>query len=159
MNIKTGLGQDSHRFDEKKQKPFILGGIEIDFDKSLSGNSDADVVLHAITNAISSISGQNIIGERSDYLCKKKGITDSSVYLKEALDTLNYGRISNIAIAIECLKPRLSGHIDKMKKKIAELLNMNSRDIGITVTSGEGLTEFGRGNGIQAFVTLTHISE
>ncbi|HPQ19759.1 MAG TPA: 2-C-methyl-D-erythritol 2,4-cyclodiphosphate synthase, partial [bacterium] len=67
MEVKTGIGQDSHKFvSAKKEKPLILGGIIFEGEKGLEGNSDADVVLHSITNAISGITGKNILGEISD---------------------------------------------------------------------------------------------
>ena len=86
MRVKVGIGQDSHRFDgEGKDKSLILGGIEIPSGLSLQGNSDADVVLHALCNAISGISGKTIIGPYADKLCREQGITDSAEYIKEAL--------------------------------------------------------------------------
>lgn len=155
MIFKTGLGQDSHKFDLQKGKPLILGGVKIDSDYSLSGNSDADVVLHALTNAVSCITGKNIIGKYSDQLCNEEGITDSAVYLEHGLRDLNDHKIVNIAISIECKTPFISPHIDKMKERISELTHVSFSNIGITATSGEGLTEFGRGKGIQAIVIIT----
>ena len=86
VKIKTGLGLDSHRFheDPSVEKALILGGMEFESELSLKGNSDADVVLHAITDAISSITGNTIIGAKADELCQK-GSTDSREYLKLAL--------------------------------------------------------------------------
>ena len=69
--IKVGIGQDSHRFEEKPSgKPLVLGGLIIPRHKALDGNSDADVVLHALTNAISSVTGVNILGKIADDMCK-----------------------------------------------------------------------------------------
>ena len=62
MTAKTGIGQDSHTFEEVSGKPLILAGIKLDHPMGLKGNSDADVVLHSITNAVSSITGKNILG-------------------------------------------------------------------------------------------------
>jgi len=154
MTEKTGIGQDSHAFEEVPGKPLILGGIKLDHPIGLKGNSDADVVLHSITNAISSITGINILGSVSDQLCQV-GVTDSSNYLKLALDDLGDWKISHIAIAIECLKPRISPQIDSMKKSIAKLCHINKTDVGITATTGEGLTAFGKGEGIQAITIIT----
>ena len=87
--IKVGLGQDSHAFDfDDKKKKFILAGINIKGVPPLKGNSDADVVLHAITNAFSSISGVPILGDIACELCLKQGILDSKVYLQKSLDLL-----------------------------------------------------------------------
>lgn len=155
MKIRTGLGQDSHRFLElaDPKRPLILGGVEFD-GLPLSGNSDADVVLHAVTNAISSVTGVNVIGKTADEMCKR-GITDSSEYLRVALEHMGDLRISHLAISIECLKPKISPSIDAMKAKLAELLGIEARDVGITATTGEGLTGMGRGEGVQVLAILT----
>jgi len=154
MTAKTGIGQDSHAFEEAPGKPLILAGIRLDHPIGLKGNSDADVVLHSITNAISSITGSNILGSVADQLCQE-GVTDSSNYLKLALDDLGDWKISHIAIVIECLKPKISPQIDSMKKSIAKLCHINKTDVGITATTGEGLTAFGKGEGIQAITIVT----
>jgi len=154
--IKTGLGQDSHRFDtDNPNKPLMLAGIQIeDGTPGLLGNSDADVVLHAVTNAISGISGVNILGKISDELCQQ-GFTDSSVYLNRALHTLGNLEIQHVSISLECQYPKISPHIAAMKQNLARLLDIRLRDVGITATSGEGLTAFGRGEGIQALVIIS----
>ena len=154
MTTKTGIGQDSHAFDEAPGKPLILAGIKLDHPIGLKGNSDADVVLHSITNAISSITGSNILGSVADQLCQE-GVTDSSEYLKLALSDLRDWEINHIAIAIECLNPIISPQIDSMKKNIAKLCHIDKNDIGITATTGEGLTAFGKGEGIQAITIIT----
>jgi 2-C-methyl-D-erythritol 2,4-cyclodiphosphate synthase len=150
---KTGIGQDSHRFEhEGSKKPLVLGGIHIPGCPGLLGNSDADVVLHALTNAISGISGENIIGRISDTMCLEQGITDSAEYVKVALRTLGALRITHVSVAIEGKRPHMASHIETMKKSMAGLLGLTPGDVGITATSGEGLTAFGRGEGLQAFV-------
>jgi len=154
--IKTAIGQDSHRFeDPQSNKPLVLGGITIDGHPGLQGNSDADVVLHAITNAVSGISGVNILGGISDQLCLSEGITDSTVYLQKALETLQGYTITHLSLTIEAKRPKFAPHIESMKKSIGALLQVAPEDIGITATTGEGLTDFGRGLGIQVFVIIT----
>ncbi len=153
MKIKTGLGQDSHAF-ENNNKPLILAGIVFDNEQGLRANSDGDVVLHAITNSISSITGVNILGKKADDLCQQ-GITDSSEYLLLALQDLSAWDIQHLSISIECLNPKISPNIEKMKSSLAKLINISTSDIGITATTGEGLSEFGKGNGIQVLSLLT----
>ena len=143
MTEKTGIGQDSHAFEETPGKPLILAGIKLNHPIGLKGNSDADVILHSITNAVSSITGNNILGSVADQLCQD-GVTDSSNFLKLALDDLEDWKISHIAISIECLKPKISPQIDLMKKNIAKLCHINKTDVGITASTGEGLTAFGK---------------
>jgi len=159
MKIKTGLGQDSHKFDKRNStKKLLLGNVLFEGHPSLKGNSDADVVLHSLTNAISGITGKNILGKIADQMCLEQGITDSRVYLKEACKYLAPYKISSVSISIECLTPKISDKIDQMKKSIADLLNISFEDIGITATSGEGLSDFGKGLGIQVLSIITATS-
>ena len=158
MRFKTGLGQDSHRFETKdSSKPCIIGGVYFEDQPGFKANSDGDVVYHAICNAISSITGVLILGGIADELCLKDGITNSEVYLKEAFITLqNEGlHISHVAISIEAKKPSFKEHIQSMKENIAKVLDISPKDVGITATSGEGLSDYGCGDGVQAFCVLS----
>lgn len=153
--VKVSIGQDSHAFDKDYTKPLILAGVKFDEEMTLRANSDGDVVLHAITNAVSGISGHNILGKIADDMCKS-GIIDSKEYLKEALKYMPEGsEINHVSLTIEALKPKLASKIDDMKASIASLLGIRVSDVGITATTGEGLTAFGQGLGIQVFVVLT----
>ncbi|MBN1603222.1 MAG: 2-C-methyl-D-erythritol 2,4-cyclodiphosphate synthase [Chitinispirillaceae bacterium] len=152
----SAIGQDSHRFEPVgSSKPLILGGVQLTGQRGMMGNSDADVVLHAITNAVSGISGVNILGKVSDDLCLKQGITDSRVYLSEAMKTLGEWKLSHVSISIEARRPHLAEHIQEIRNSIAALLSLAVEHIGLTATSGEGLTEFGKGEGIQVFVIVS----
>ena len=152
--MKVAIGQDSHRFGfESKNKNLILGGVEFEGETPLLGNSDADVVLHAITNAISGITCTNILGKIADDMCKS-GITDSEEYVKEALKYLNE-KIVHLSISIECKTPKITPKIPPMRKNISRILDIPENSIGITATTGEGLTEFGKGNGISVFACIT----
>lgn len=154
--IRVAIGQDSHRFtEENTDKKLILGGIPMEGCPGLLGNSDADVVLHALINAISGITCVNILGKIADDLCLKEGITDSRIYLEKALATMKDQKIIHVSISIEALRPKLSPHIDEMREKIAGLLDIDNNSVGITATTGEGLTEFGIGKGIFCTVILT----
>ncbi len=154
--MKVGIGQDSHRFDfEDDTKKLVLGGVVFEGCPPLQGNSDADVVLHSITNAISGVTCVNILGKISDDMCFKQGITDSREYLREALKYLNHGRIVHVSISIECLIPKITPKIGEMRQSIAKLLDIPENCVGITATTGEGLTQFGQGKGIQVFSCVT----
>jgi 2-C-methyl-D-erythritol 2,4-cyclodiphosphate synthase len=160
MRIKTGLGQDSHRFDfQNKIKQLQLGGVIFDGEPPLQGNSDADVVLHALCNAISGITGVNILGAITDALCLKQGITDSRLYVREALKHLKDWQICHVSYSIECQTPKITPKISEMKREIGELLGLETENIGITATTGEGLTTFGRGEGIQVLCIITATKE
>ncbi len=153
MKFKTGLGQDSHAFDNNG-KALLLAHVDFQHDQGLCANSDGDVVLHALTNAVSSITGKNILGSIADELCQQ-GITDSREYLKLALKDLSTWKVQHIAISIECLTPKISPLIGKMKNNISQLFNISTDDIGITATTGEGLTSFGQGKGIQVLCIIS----
>jgi 2-C-methyl-D-erythritol 2,4-cyclodiphosphate synthase len=154
--FKSGIGQDSHRFeDEGSIKPLMIGGARIPGCPGLLGNSDADVVLHAIINAISGISGRNILGKISDDMCLRQGITDSKDYLEKAMESLGNYRISHVSVALEGKRPRFEPYIGKIKESLAKLLAIQPSDVGITATTGEGLTAFGRGEGLQAFAIVS----
>lgn len=152
--MKVAIGQDSHRIEKSEQeKEIILGGIIFQEKFSIVANSDGDVVLHAITNAVSGITGKNILGKITDDMCKS-GITNSEEYLKEALKYLNE-KIIHISISIECLIPKINPKVEEMRKNVARILKIEKDNVGITATTGEHLTECGKGNGISVFACLT----
>jgi 2-C-methyl-D-erythritol 2,4-cyclodiphosphate synthase len=154
--FKAALGQDSHRFEAARfAKPLMLGGIVVHGCPGLKGNSDADVVLHAVTNAVSGISGKNILGRVADRMCLDQGISDSRAFLKKAIATLGPYRLVHVSVCIEGKRPKLARHLPAMRKSLARLCSLSVRDIGITATTGEGLTAFGRGLGIQAFAVVS----
>lgn len=156
MGIKVGIGQDSHRIRETREKPFVLGGVTFDEPFCLEGNSDSDVILHAITNAISGVTGKPVLGPVADKLCKA-GDTDSATYLKVALDDLGAigYRVGHVSVTLECARPKILPKLEAIRARVAELLGVTVADVGITATTGEGLTDFGKGLGIQAFAVLT----
>ncbi len=152
----VGIGQDSHKFDfEDTNKKLILGGVVFEDCPPLDGNSDADVILHSITNAISGVTCVNILGPISDDLCLNKGIKDSRVYLQEAIKYLNGRKIVHLSISIECKIPKITPKIPEIRKSISALLGIPENSVGITATTGEGLTQFGQGKGIQVFSCIT----
>lgn len=152
--MKVAIGQDSHKIDlENPDKKLLLGGVEFEENYSLLGNSDADVVLHAITNAVSGITCQNILGKVADDMCQK-GIKNSEIYLQKALQYLNE-KIVHLSLSIECKKPKIAPKIEEMRANLASILNLEPTSIGITATSGEGLTECGKGSGISVFACIT----
>lgn len=157
---RSAIGQDSHRFEldpgsVRYRKPLILAGVLIPDIEGLEGNSDADVVYHALTNAVSGISCVNVLGKISDEMCLERMITDSRAYLEYALDTLGEFTPVHISFTIECKRPKITPWIGSMRKNIAHVTGLPENSIGITATSGEGLTDFGKGLGIQVFCILT----
>lgn len=153
--MKVAIGQDSHRFDltGKSGKPLIMAGVVFEGETPFEANSDGDVVLHAVTRAISGITTVDILGARTKGWIKE-GILDSRYYLREALKELE-GEVAHLSISIECSRPRITPHIPAMRSSLAGLLNTDEKNIGITATSGEGLTDFGRGLGVNVFAVIT----
>lgn len=156
MIVRTGIGQDSHRFlPSDSSKPCVIGGLIFEDAPGFNANSDGDIVLHAICNAISSLTGILILGNIADDLCLKDGITDSEIYLIEAIKTLGNQRITHVAVTIEAKKPKFKHRIVEMRQNIARIMQLDISQVGITATSGEGLTDFGCGDGVQAFAIVT----
>ena len=157
--FRTGLGRASHRFlSPESLKPCLIGGIIFDEVPGLAADSDGDVVYHAICNAISSLSGVPILEGIAKDLCRKDGITDSQVYLEKAIHTLGKQQIVHVALALEGKRPSFEDRIEEMRQKIAKVLHLCKEEVGITATSGDGLTDFGCGDGIEALCILTTCS-
>ncbi|HHW93981.1 MAG TPA: 2-C-methyl-D-erythritol 2,4-cyclodiphosphate synthase [Clostridiaceae bacterium] len=159
----SAIGQDSHRFmsEEETKATGIalkLGGLTIPGYPALEGNSDADVVLHALTNAISGLTGVRILGAVADELVKY-GITDSSVYVERALKVLCGMRLVHLSFSIEAKRPHLASFIEPMREHIANLTGLSVDHVAITATSGEELTAFGRGEAIQCFCIASAVLE
>lgn len=155
-NFRIGFGQDSHAFSKNKNKKLVLGGYVIENETGMEADSDGDVILHALFNAIS-----QAIAERSlDYYANEmfaKGVIDSKEYLKVILNKLKEKnmKINNIGIMIEAKKPKLEPYTDKIKESLSKVLGLDKEDIGITYTTGDNLTAFGKGKGIQCFAVVT----
>ncbi len=156
MKVRTGIGQDSHRFlPPDSSKPCVIAGLIFDDIPGFHANSDGDVVFHAICNAISSLTGVLILGGIADDLCINGGITDSSAYVKEALKILSGQKITHVSIALEAKKPIFLKRIKEMRESVAEVLGLEASQVGITATSGEGLTEVGLGAGVSCTAIIT----
>ncbi|HOT45584.1 MAG TPA: 2-C-methyl-D-erythritol 2,4-cyclodiphosphate synthase [Spirochaetota bacterium] len=155
-DIRTGFGMDSHRFAAGDTKKLILGGVEIPGEPGFEANSDGDVVFHALFNAVSQALGEGSISYFADPLCRK-GVTDSGEYLAVIRDIMGQRgyAIGNIGIMLEGSRPRIAGREGPMKDRIAGIFTITPDRIGITATSGEGLTDFGRGLGMQCFCVVT----
>lgn len=154
--FRTGIGQDSHRFlSSDSAKPCVIGGIIFEDVPGLDADSDGDVVYHALCNAITSLSGVPILGGIAKDLCRKDGITDSQVYLERAVKALGHQKIVHIALSIEGKRPYFKNKIEMMRQKIAQILSLQIHQVGITATSGDGLTDFGCGDGLQCLCVMT----
>jgi 2-C-methyl-D-erythritol 2,4-cyclodiphosphate synthase len=156
--VRVGIGQDSHRFlPPDSTKPCVIGGLIFEDTPGLAADSDGDVIFHAICNAITSLTGVPILGGIAIDLCHKDGITDSQVYLERAMQTLGKQKIEHVALTVEGKRPRFQARNLEMRQKIASVLRLDISQVGLTATSGDGLTDFGCGDGLQCFCILTTI--
>lgn len=148
-----GIGQDSHKFGETGS--LVLGGLKILKYRKLEANSDGDCILHAIYNAIAEALGDGSLGSIADKLCKK-GIKDSKEYIKKILEKMQSKNfeIHYCGISIEGKYPLIDPITERIKNSLSKILGVSSACIGITATTGEGLTPFGKGEGVQCFSNI-----
>lgn len=154
----TGQGFDVHSFDRDQPGPVRLCGIDIDHPYKLKGHSDADVALHALTDAIFGAIGEGDIGQHfppSDMQWKG---CDSAFFLEEAVKIARQkqARINNLDLTIICESPKVGPHRDAMKTRVAEICGLQEDQVNVKATTTEKLGFTGRGEGIaaQAIVTL-----
>lgn len=153
---RAGIGQCGHRFlPADSSKPCIVGGVIFEGVPGLDADSDGDVVFHAMCNAITSLTSTPILTGIARDLCRKDGITDSQVFLEKGLQSLKPQEIIHVSITLEGKRPRFEDKIETMQKKIAGIIGIQPKQVGITFTSGEGLTDFGCGDGLQCFALIT----
>ncbi|MCK9275790.1 MAG: 2-C-methyl-D-erythritol 2,4-cyclodiphosphate synthase [Syntrophales bacterium] len=157
QNTKIGFGYDSHRFAEGRK--LFLGGVEIPFEKGLSGHSDADVLLHAIADALLGALGRDDIGVHfPDTDPSYKDISSKILILrvKSLLDAEKY-TVGNIDATVVLERPRLRDYIHFMKTAISMLLGIETGQVNIKATTNEGMGFTGRGEGIAAYSVVTII--
>jgi len=159
MKVRTGLGQDSHRFEEDRTgKALLLGGVFFEGVPGLEGNSDSDVVLHALVNALTGVHGVVVLGPVTDAMCRA-GDPDSRHYVREALKHMGPLTLNHVSVSIECKRPKILPQIDAMRLSLADLLGLRPSDVAVTAHSGEGLSGPGRGEGIYVTVIVTAVQE
>jgi 2-C-methyl-D-erythritol 2,4-cyclodiphosphate synthase len=148
--MRIGHGYDVHRLVENRK--LIMGGAVIPYERGLLGHSDADVLLHAIMDAILGAACLGDIGKHfPDTDEKYKGV--SSLILLNFVGNLlrdNGYKITNIDATIVAEKPKMAPYIEEMRKNIYEVLNIEAGDINIKATTEEGLGFTGNGDGISA---------
>lgn len=155
--MRIGMGYDVHRLVEDRK--LIIGGVEIPYEKGLLGHSDADVLLHAVMDALLGAAALGDIGKHfPDTDPKYKGI--SSMKLMEHVRDLleeNFFLIENIDATIIAQAPKMRPYIDAMRKNIADALGIDIEQVNVKATTEEGLGFTGSGEGIssQAICMLT----
>ena len=148
--MRVGMGYDVHRLVE--DRPLILGGVEIPYEKGLLGHSDADVLLHAIMDALLGAAALGDIGKHfPDTDAAYKGA--SSIKLLEHVGKLLEEKcymIDNIDATIIAQKPKMRDYIDTMRKNVADTLGIELDQVNIKATTEEGLGFTGTGEGISS---------
>lgn len=148
--IRIGHGYDVHRLVSGRK--LILGGVEISYEKGLDGHSDADVLLHAICDAIIGALSLGDIGKLYPDSDDKFLNINSRILLKDAAKRMTEAGyiIGNVDATVIAQSPKLSSYIDQMRKNIAEDLSTNEQNVNVKATTEEHLGFTGRGEGISA---------
>lgn len=150
MGIRVGLGYDVHKLTENRK--LILGGVDIPYEKGLLGHSDADVLIHAVMDALLGASKLGDIGVLfPDTDPKYKGISSITLlkHVKEEMDKKNI-KVINIDSIIIAQKPKMRPYIAEMEKNIAKALNISVDYINVKATTEEELGFTGSGEGISS---------
>lgn len=153
--VRVGFGYDVHRLVEDRK--LILGGVEVPFEKGLLGHSDADVLLHAISDAILGAIAEGDIGKHfPDTDPKWKGANSLDLF-KYVIDLAKQKgfEINNIDSTIVCQRPKLAGFIPQMVENIASAVHIPTVRINVKATTTEGLGFTGTGEGIAAYAVVT----
>ncbi|MBY0531139.1 MAG: bifunctional 2-C-methyl-D-erythritol 4-phosphate cytidylyltransferase/2-C-methyl-D-erythritol 2,4-cyclodiphosphate synthase [Xanthobacteraceae bacterium] len=154
-DVRTGTGYDVHAFTDGDH--VTLGGVKIPHAKKLAGHSDADVLLHAITDAILGAIADGDIGHHFPPSDAKWRGADSAMFIRFAVEHVRArgGMIAHIDATLICEAPKIGPHRDAMRTKIAEVCGIEIGRIGVQATTNEGLGFLGRGEGIAAMATAT----
>jgi 2-C-methyl-D-erythritol 2,4-cyclodiphosphate synthase len=147
---RVGLGYDVHQL--KEGRPLILGGVEIPHKTGLDGHSDADVLMHAICDAILGALGQGDIGSFFPPSDPQWKDAPSKIFLQEAASQIKKqnGQLINVDAMLIAEAPKIAPHISAMKNNIAAALGVKPRYIGIKATTNETMGFIGRGEGMAA---------
>jgi len=161
VSVRVGHGFDVHRLAEGRR--LMLGGVEIPFERGLLGHSDADVLLHAIADALLGAAGLGDIGKHFPPTDPRYKDADSAVLLSQAAEMVRqagYSRISNVDCIVMAERPILALHIEGMRMRIADILHLQPTAVSVKATTCEGLGFVGREEGIAASaVCLIHSHE
>ncbi|MBO4598090.1 MAG: 2-C-methyl-D-erythritol 2,4-cyclodiphosphate synthase [Bacteroidaceae bacterium] len=154
MKIRVGFGYDVHKLVEDRE--LWIGGIKLEHDKGLLGHSDADVLLHAICDALLGAAHMRDIGYHFPDTASEYEMIDSKILLKKTVDliaTKGY-TVGNIDATICAERPKMKNHIPTMQKCIADVIGIDEEDVSVKATTTEKLGFTGRQEGISAYATV-----
>jgi 2-C-methyl-D-erythritol 2,4-cyclodiphosphate synthase len=148
--MRVGIGYDSHRFAAGRR--LVLAGVEVPHHAGLAGHSDADVIAHAVTDALLGAAALGDIGTHFPPTNPQWQDADSLQLLQQAyhqVEELNY-QILNVDVTVICEAPRLGPHTQAMRERLARTLGIGVQHVSVKVKSNEGMGWIGRGEGIGA---------
>ena len=148
--MRIGIGYDSHRFAEGRR--LILAGVQIPHERGLLGHSDADVVAHAVTDALLGAAALGDIGTHFPPSDPQWRAGDSLQLLQNAyhsVEELNY-QVVNVDVTVVCEAPKLNPHIAAMRERLAQTLGIGTQHVSVKAKTNEGMGWIGRGEGIAA---------
>jgi 2-C-methyl-D-erythritol 2,4-cyclodiphosphate synthase len=152
--MRVGTGYDSHRFGAGRR--LVLGGVEIEHDRGLEGHSDADVVAHAVTDALLGAAGLGDIGTHFPPGDERWKDADSIELLRRSAELAagqNY-QVVNVDVSIVAESPRMAPHIPLMRQRLADALGIGPDHVSVKGKSNEGMGWIGRGEGIAAIAVV-----
>lgn len=150
MSVRVGLGEDLHRVDDART--LVLGGVIIEEGPGLSGHSDADVLLHAITDAVLGAAALGDIGHYFPPSDPRYAHADSADFLRKALELAREQgwSVGNIDSTVRTERPKLAPYIPHIRERIAEICGLEAADVSVKAKTAEGLGEIGRGEAMAA---------
>lgn len=153
--IRTGIGWDSHRLVEGR--PLILGGVTIPYDQGLHGHSDADVLTHAVIDALLGAAAMDDIGALFPDTDAAYKDADSLALLRDVVDRVagNGYAIVNVDTTVVMERPKLSPHRGEIRAALAAALGVHGDQVNVKASTGEGLGFVGRGEGVAALAVAT----
>jgi 2-C-methyl-D-erythritol 2,4-cyclodiphosphate synthase len=151
----TGIGFDSHRLTGERR--LILGGIEIEHEQGLAGHSDADVLTHAVIDALLGAAGMGDIGEHFPDTDDRYRDADSIALLEEVLGRLADAGLQpvNLDTTVIMERPKLGAHRAAIRARLAAILSLPNERVNVKATTGEGMGFVGRGEGVAALAIVT----
>ena len=159
LDIRVGLGHDVHRLVSGRK--LVLGNVPIEFDRGAEGHSDADVLLHAIVDALLGAAGLGDIGEWFPNTDPNWANADSQIFLRKTLEEVHRRgwTLSNLDCTIWAEQPKLTPYKPQIKQRLAELLGMEVERINVKAKSGEQVGPVGRGEAVAADAVVLIVRE
>jgi 2-C-methyl-D-erythritol 2,4-cyclodiphosphate synthase len=151
----TGIGWDSHRL--VAGRPLVLGGVTIPFDRGLAGHSDADVLAHAVIDALLGAAGLGDIGEHFPDTDDRWAGADSLALLRSVVALVGERglRVAHVDATVVIERPKLGPHKAAIRDALADALGVGADRVNVKATTGEGMGFVGRGEGVAALAVAT----